>query len=347
MTFTVEQVAALINGKVEGDAKATISNIAKIEEAQKGDICFLANSKYEQYLYSTKASAVIISDNYELKSAIESALIRVNDPYASFSTLLEEYKKIIVSTKSGIEQHSFQSKTANIGSNCYLGAFSYIGENTKIGNNVKIYPNSFIGDNAIIGDNTIIYAGVKIYSNCKVGNNCILHAGCVIGSDGFGYAPLENGTYKSVPQLGNVVLEDNVDIGANTTIDCATMGSTLIKKGVKIDNLVQIAHNVEIGENTAIAAQTGISGSTKIGKNCIIAGQVGIVGHLKIADKTTIGAQSGVSKSVEESGTIIQGSPAFDYKQNLRSMVIFKNLPNLQRKIEQLEEKILNLLTVK
>lgn len=347
MEFSAAQIASLLGGKVLGNPDEKITGFAKIEEAGKGDITFLANPKYESYLYTTSASAVVISDKYELKKEISSTLIRVADPYAAFSVLLEEYKKMISRGKTGKEANSYQDETAKIGENCYLGAFSYVGSGAKIGNNTKIYPNTFIGDNVQVGDNTVIHAGVKIYANCKVGNNCILHAGCVIGSDGFGYAPLPDGTYKAIPQLGNVVLEDNVDIGANTTIDCATMGSTIIRKGAKLDNLIQIAHNVEIGENTAIAAQSGISGSTKIGKNCIIAGQVGIVGHLKIEDNTTVGAQSGVSKSVEEKGKFIQGSPAFDYKQNLKSMVVFKNLPEMQRKIDQLEEKILNLLTEK
>ncbi|ARS36185.1 UDP-3-O-(3-hydroxymyristoyl)glucosamine N-acyltransferase [Pontibacter actiniarum] len=340
MEFTVQQIADLLQGKVEGDNSVKVSTLAKIEDAQPGALAFLSNLKYESYLYSTSASAVIVSDQLKLKSDVKPTLIRVADPYSSFSTLLHYYHTAILASKVGVEEPCFIGQGSEIGSNHYRGAFSYIGTNCKIGENVRIFPQAYIGDNVQIGDNTTIFAGVKLYTNTVVGSNCTIHSGAVIGSDGFGWAPQPDGTYKPVPQIGNVVLEDDVSIGANTAIDCATMGSTIIRKGTKIDNLVQIAHNVEVGQNTVIASQSGVSGSAKIGNNCVIAGQVGIVGHITIANKTTIGAQSGVSKSVKEEGLIIQGSPAFDYKQNLRAMTVFRKLPELQRELEILKEKV-------
>jgi UDP-3-O-[3-hydroxymyristoyl] glucosamine N-acyltransferase len=339
MEFTIQQIADLLKGEVEGDNTLKVSSLAKIEEAQNGALAFLSNLKYESYLYTTGASAVIVSDKLELKKPVSASLIRVADPYSSFSTLLAYYHQAVLASKVGVEEPCFMGAGSEIGEGHYRGAFSYIGNNCKIGQNVRIYPQVYIGDNVTIGDNTTIFAGVKLYANTVVGANCTLHAGVVLGSDGFGFAPQPDGTYKNVPQIGNVVLEDDVNIGANTTIDCATMGSTIVRKGTKIDNLVQIAHNVEVGQNTVIASQTGISGSTKVGNQCVIAGQVGIVGHINIADKTTIGAQSGVSKSVKESGTIIQGSPAFDYKQNLKAITIFRKLPELQRILDDLKEK--------
>ncbi|GAB3820268.1 UDP-3-O-(3-hydroxymyristoyl)glucosamine N-acyltransferase [Pontibacter rugosus] len=340
MEFTVQQIAELLHGKVEGDSSVRVSTLAKIEEAQTGALAFLSNPKYEPYLYSTNASAVIVSDKLELKKDTTATLIRVADPYSSFSTLLQYYQAALLASKTGVEEPCFMGQGSHIGENHYRGAFSYIGANCKIGNNVRIFPQAYIGDNVHIGDNTTIFAGVKLYTNTVVGSNCTIHSGAVLGSDGFGWAPQPDGTYKAVPQIGNVVLEDDISIGANTAIDCATMGSTIIRKGTKIDNLVQIAHNVEIGANTVVASQTGISGSARIGENCVIAGQVGIVGHITIANKTTIGAQSGVSKSVKKEGTIIQGSPAFDYKQNLRAMTVFRKLPELQRDLEFLKEKV-------
>ncbi|WP_276499311.1 UDP-3-O-(3-hydroxymyristoyl)glucosamine N-acyltransferase [Pontibacter litorisediminis] len=340
MEFTVQQIADLLQGKVEGDNTVKVSTLAKIEEAQTGALAFLSNLKYEPYLYSTSASAVIVSDTLELKKQTQATLIRVADPYSSFSTLLHYYQTALLASKTGVEEPCFLGQGSQIGENHYRGAFSYIGTNCRIGNNVRIFPQAYIGDNVVIGDNTTIFAGVKLYANTVVGSNCTIHSGAVLGSDGFGWAPQADGTYKAVPQIGNVVLEDDISIGANTTIDCATMGSTIIRKGTKVDNLVQIAHNVEVGTDTVIASQSGISGSTKIGNNCVIAGQVGIVGHITIANKTTIGAQSGVSKSVKEEGLIIQGSPAFDYKQNLRAMTVFRKLPELQRELEMLKEKV-------
>lgn len=337
MEFTVQQIAELLKGKVEGDSTVTVNTLAKIEEAQQGALAFLSNPKYEPYLYTTNASAVIVSEKLELKKNVNAALIRVPDPYSSFSTLLHYYQTALLASKNGVEEPCFIGSNSQIGDGHYRGAFSYIGSNCKIGENVRIFPQVYIGDNVQIGDNTTIFAGAKLYANTVVGNNCTIHAGAVIGSDGFGFAPQPDGSYNAIPQIGNVVLEDDISVGANTTIDCATMGSTIIRKGTKIDNLVQIAHNVEVGVHTVIASQTGISGSSKIGKHCVIAGQVGIVGHITIADKTTIGAQSGVSKTVKESGTIIQGSPAFDYKQNLRALTVFRKLPELQRDVEELK----------
>ncbi|PRY13270.1 UDP-3-O-[3-hydroxymyristoyl] glucosamine N-acyltransferase [Pontibacter ummariensis] len=339
MEFTVQQIADLLQGEVEGDNLVKVSTLAKIEEAQRGALAFLSNPKYEPFLYSTGASAVIVSDKLELKKPVQAALIRVADPYSSFSTLLQYYQTALIASKTGVEEPSYIGSGSQIGDNHYRGAFSYIGNNCIIGENVRLFPHVYLGDNVKIGDNTTIFAGAKLYANTVVGNNCTIHAGAVIGSDGFGFAPQSDGTYKAIPQIGNVILEDDISVGANTTIDCATMGSTIIHKGSKIDNLVQIAHNVEVGSNTVIASQTGISGSTKIGSNCVIAGQVGIVGHISLADKTTVGAQSGVSKSVKETGTIIQGSPAFDYKQNLRAMTVFRKLPELQREVELLKGK--------
>lgn len=340
MEFTVQQIADLLQGEVEGDNLAKVSSLAKIEEAQAGALAFLANAKYEPYLYTTGASAVIVSESLELKKPVSAALIRVSDPYSSFSTLLQYYQTALLASKTGIEDPAFIGSGSEIGDNHYRGAFSYIGHNCKIGSNVRVFPQVYIGDNVTIGDNTTIFAGAKLYTHTVVGSNCTIHAGAVLGSDGFGFAPQQDGSYKIVPQIGNVVLEDDVSIGANATIDCATMGSTIIRQGTKIDNLVQIAHNVEVGKHTVIAAQTGISGSTKIGNHCVIAGQVGIVGHISIADKTTIGAQSGVGKTIRKSGTIIQGSPAFDYKQNLKALTVFRKLPELQRELEALREKI-------
>jgi UDP-3-O-[3-hydroxymyristoyl] glucosamine N-acyltransferase len=339
MEFTVQQIADLLQGKTEGDNSVTVRTLAKIEEAQSGALAFLSNPKYEPYLYSTGASAVIVSESLELKKPVNATLIRVSDPYSSFSVLLEYYQAALLASKTGVEQPCFIGNNSTIGENHYRGAFSYIGNNCRIGSNVRIFPQAYIGDNVTIGDNTTVFAGAKLYANTVVGSNCTIHAGAVLGSDGFGFAPQADGSYKAVPQIGNVVLEDNISIGANTAIDCATMGSTIIRNGSKIDNLVQIAHNVEVGQHTVIASQTGISGSSKIGDRCVIAGQVGIVGHITIADQTTIGAQSGVSKSVKESGTIIQGSPAFDYKQNLRAITVFRKLPDLQRELEELKDK--------
>lgn len=342
MEFTINQVAALIGGEVKGNGDDKISTLAKIQEAKKGQLAFLSNPKYEQYIYTTQASAVIVKKDFQPRKEIQSALILVDDPYVSFTALLEEYHKMITFQKAGVEQPSFIADSAVVGSNIYRGAFSYIGNNAKIGNNVKIYPHVYIGDDVTIGDNTILHAGVKLYTGTHIGNNCTIHAGAVIGSDGFGFAPQENGTYKTIPQLGHVVIEDNVSIGSNTVIDCATLmgDATIIRKGAKLDNLIQIAHNVEIGKNTVIAAQTGVSGSSKIGDNCIIGGQVGIAGHLTIANKTGIGAQAGILKSITTEGERIIGSPAFDAKEFFKTYAVFKKLPDVHYRLNEAEKKL-------
>lgn len=342
MKFTAAQIAALINARVEGDPEAAISDIAKIEEGREGALSFVANPKYEHYLYETGASIVIVNESLQLEKPVAATLLRVPDAYAAFAQLLEQYNKLMMagSAKTGIEQPAFISETAVLGADLYIGAFAYIGNRVRLGDRVKIYPGAYIGDGVVIGEDTVIHAGVKIYHNCMVGKRGIIHAGTVVGADGFGFAPQADGTYKKVPQLGNVVIEDEVEIGANTTIDRATMGSTLIRRGVKLDNLIQIAHNVDIGENTVIAAQTGISGSTRIGRQCMIGGQVGIVGHIQIADNTRINAQSGLSKSITQEGTAVNGTPAFDYKSSLKSQAIFRNLPEWVRRIQQLEDRL-------
>ncbi len=302
---------------------------------------FVSNPKYEEYLYDSKASIIIVNESLEITRAVKPTLIRVKDAYSSFALLLEKYNEMISGgTKTGIEQPSYISPTAKVGTDVYVGAFTYIGEHAVIGDGVKIYPGCYIGNNVTIGAGSKIYSGVKIYDECHLGAKVVIHSGTVVGGDGFGFAPLPDGTYKKIPQIGNVIIEDDVEIGTNTTIDRATMGSTIIRKGVKLDNLIQIAHNVEIGENTVIAAQTGVSGSTKVGKNCIIGGQVGMVGHIHIADGTRINAQSGLSKSITNEATTLNGSPAFDYKSSLKSQAIFRNLPELQQRLQKLEETV-------
>jgi len=342
MQFTAAQIAALINATVEGNPDAAIQDIARIEEGRQDALSFIANPKYEHYLYETNAGIVIVNNALVLEKPVAATLLRVPDAYAAFATLLEKYNEVLSmgAVKKGIEQPSFIDATAQLGDDVYVGAFAYIGKNVKIGNKVQIFPHAYIGDNVSIDDDSQINAGVKIYHQCKLGKKVIVHAGVVIGADGFGFAPQGNGSYKKVPQLGNVVIEDDVEIGANTTIDRATIGATIIRKGVKLDNLIQIAHNVEIGEGTVIASQTGVSGSTKIGKHCMIGGQVGFAGHIVIADGTKIGAQSGMSKTIVKKEQEFWGSPAFDFKTHLKSQVIFRNLPQLMERIKQLEAKI-------
>ena len=342
MDFKATEIAAFLQGEVIGDGDVSVSNVSKIEEGKPGTLAFLANLKYENYIYTTKASIVLVNKTFVPKEEISSTLIKVDDAYQAFASLLDLYMKAKSSAKTGIEQPSFIDDTASVGEDLYLGAFAYIGKNTTVGSNVKIFPQTFIGENVTIGDNCIIYAGVKIYDDSVIGNNCILHAGAVIGSDGFGFAPQKDGTFKKIQQIGNAILEDNVDIGANTTIDCGTMGSTIIRKGAKIDNLVQVAHNCEIGENTVIAAQSGMAGTTKVGKNCQFGGQVGLAGHLTIGDKVMIGAQSGVSKSIK-SNSIVLGSPAFDIKESVRAISVFKNLPKLRDEVIQLQKEVKSL----
>lgn len=342
MEFTVSQIASMLGGEVSGNGNEKINMLAKIQDAKKGQIAFLSNPKYEQYIYTTHASAVIVKKDFQPKKEITSSLILVEDPYISFTVLLEEYHKLINFQKVGTEQPSFIGKNSTAGKSLYQGAFSYIGNDVKIGDNVKIYPHVFVGDNVVIGNNTILHPNVKLYAGTKIGNNCVIHSGTVIGSDGFGFAPQADGTYKTIPQLGNVIIEDNVAIGANTVIDCATLfgDSTIVRQGVKLDNLIQIAHNVEVGKNTVIAAQTGISGSTKVGENCMIAGQVGIAGHLVIANNTSLGAQAGVPKSIKEEGQRLLGYPVFDIKEYFRSYAVFKQLPDINHRLRELEKKI-------
>ena len=344
MEFTIDQVAGMLGGEVRGDGRETVNMLAKIQEARKGQITFLSNPRYEQYIYTTQASAVIVNRDFVAKKPIASNLILVEDAYISFTALLEEYHKLLSFQKSGVEQPSFAGENVTSGENIYRGAFSYIGNNVTIGNNVKIYPHVFVGDDVIIGDNTILHPHVKLYAGSKIGSYCVIHAGTVIGSDGFGFAPREDGSYKAIPQMGNVIIEDHVCIGANTVIDCATLSgdSTVIRHGVKLDNLIQVAHNVEIGKNTVIAAQTGISGSTKVGENCVIAGQVGMAGHLVISNRTSIGAQAGVLKSVTREGRQIIGSPAFDVKEYFKAYAVYKKLPDLNHRLRELQSRLLH-----
>lgn len=339
MEFTATQIATFLSGTIEGNPDVKVYNVAKIEEGAPGMLSFLANPKYSQYLYTTQSSIVLINNDFELQDKVSATLIRVPNAYDAFAQLLGLYQQFMQS-KSGVSSLSFISKDATYGEDVYIGEFAFIGERAKIGNRVKIYPQVYIGDDVVIGDDTVIYAGAKLYAQSVVGQSCILHSGCVIGADGFGFAPQEDGTYKKIPQIGNVVLGNNVEIGANTCIDCATMGSTRINDGVKLDNLIQIAHNVELGKNTAIAAQTGVSGSTKIGSNCVIAGQVGFVGHIHIADGTKIGAQSGILGNVKRNGEELMGSPAFNIKDYLKSSVHIKNLDKLVKRVEALEKQL-------
>jgi len=347
MQFTAAQISVLLNGRIEGNADAVVSSFGKIEEAKEGQLTFFANPKYEDYLYTTNASIAIINDGYELREAVRPTLIRVQDPYSAFAQLLGKYQEMVTQQLKGIQQPCYIAPSATVADDVYIGAFSYIGENVKIGAGTKVFPNSFIGDNVVIGQSCMIHPGVKIYHDCEVGSSVNIHAGSVIGSDGFGFAPQADGSFKKVPQIGNVVIEDHVEIGANTTIDRATMGSTCIKSGAKLDNLIQIAHNVEVGNSTVIAAQAGVSGSTKIGNNVMIGGQAGLVGHIQISDGVKINAQSGVSKSIKESYAAVTGSPAADYTSALRSQAVFRNLPQLEKRIQELENIIKQLVAEK
>lgn len=338
MKFTAAQIAGILEGEVFGNPEAEVYKLAKIEEGTDGSLTFLANPKYANFIYSTQATITIVNNTFEPEQEISTTLIKVEDAYKSFSKLLEYYNQVKL-MKSGIEQPSVISEGVQYGEGLYLGSFCYIGKNVVIGKNVKIYPNSFVGDNVIIGDDCVLFAGARVYSETVIGKNCTIHSGTIVGSDGFGFAPQEDGTYTKVPQIGNVIIEDNVEIGACTTIDRATLGSTIIRKGVKLDNQIQIAHNVEIGENTVIASQTGIAGSTKIGKNCMIGGQVGIVGHITIGNNVKIQAQSGIGKSLKD-GEVVQGSPAFNYGDFAKSFVHFKNLPKIVSELEEIKKNI-------
>lgn len=340
MEFTIDQIAQLLDGNVEGDGSIKINRFEKIQEGTPGSIGFLSNLKYEKYLYNTQCSAIIISHDFNPQKKIDTTLIRVKDPYDGFTKLLQAYKELATPELLGTEVPSYMHESSIIGEKFFRGAFSYIGKDCSIGSNVKIHPQVYIGDRVTIGDNCVFYPGVKLYPGTVIGNHCEIHAGSVIGSDGFGFAPQEDGTYKNIPQLGNVILEDNVSIGSNTTIDCATMGSTRIGRGVKIDNQVQIAHNVVLGENTIIASQAGVAGSSTLGKNCVLAGKSAVVGHIQLADRTTVGGNTGVLKSITEPGQTIFGYIGFDIKSFLKSYAIFKKLPILQDKLRELEKKL-------
>ena len=337
LEFSAQQIALMIQGQVEGDASVTVHNFGKIEEATAGQITFLANPKYEAFLYTTAASIVIIGAQQQLKEKIKATLIRVPDAYAAFATLLTKYQELKAQQLEGIQTPSFIAPSAKIGTNHFIAAFAYINEGATLGDHVKIFPNVVIGENVKIGNHVTIHPGVVVYADCVIGNHVTIHSGSIIGSDGFGFAPKEDGSYQKVPQLGNVVIEDDVEIGANTTIDRATIGSTFIRKGVKLDNQIQIAHNVEIGSNSVIAAQTGVSGSTKIGKNVMAGGQVGFSGHIAIADGIKIAGRTGVTKSFTTANMTLTGYPAADQKQSLRSQVYVKNLPELEKRVQELE----------
>ncbi len=337
MIFTAGQIADILEGEVEGNPEIAVHKLAKIEEGEKGSLTFLANPKYTPFIYTTKASVTIVNKDFVPEQNLVTTLIKVDDAYESFSKLLEYYDGA-KNTKTGLEKPVFLSESASYGDNLYLGAFSYVGMNVKMGDDVKIYPNVYIGDNVIIGNNVMVFSGAKIYSETQIGDNCVIHSGAIIGSDGFGFAPNKEGVFSKIPQTGNVILENDVDVGAGTTIDRATMGSTILRKGVKLDNQIQIAHNVEIGEHTVIAAQTGVAGSTKIGKRCMIGGQVGIVGHIVIGDNVRIQAQSGIGRNVKDN-EILQGSPALNYGDYNKSYVHFKNLPTIVNRINELDKK--------
>lgn len=344
MQFSAAQIALMIDGEVDGDASVAVASFGKIEEAREGQLAFLANPKYEEYLYSTLASIIIVNKTQELKQPVTATLIRVPDAYSAFATLLRKYQEIMTQQLTGIQQPSYIATTAKVGEGAFVAAFVYIAENAQVGKNVKLFPGVFLGNNVQVGENTILHAGVKIYNDCIIGKNVTIHAGAVIGGDGFGFAPQADGRYKKVPQIGNVVIEDYVEIGCNTTIDRATIGSTIIHAGAKLDNLIQIAHNVEVGTNTVIAAQAGVSGSTKIGNNAVVGGQAGIVGHLQLADGSKINAQSGVTKSIKIPNTAVTGSPAYEYTAALRSQILARNLPDMEKRIAELEKLVQQLL---
>ena len=344
MQFTAQQIALIVSGTIEGNPDITVSSFGKIEEATAGQLSFLANPKYNDYLYTTKASLIIVNESLQLEKNITATLVRVKDAYTAFASLLTTYQNLKAQQKKGIETPSHIASTATLGDNVYIGTFAYVGEKVNIGNNTKIFPGVYIAENVRIGNNSTIHAGVKIYEDCVIGNDVIIHAGTVIGSDGFGFAPQPDGSYQKVPQIGNVIIEDQVEIGANTTIDRATMGSTIIKKGVKLDNLIQIAHNVEIGSQTVIAAQTGISGSTKLGQKIMIGGQAGIAGHLTIANGVKIAGGAGVTKNLDGEGKSYAGFPAEDAKQSLKTQVYTRQLPELEKRVKELEKLVTQLL---
>lgn len=338
MEFTALQIAGLLNGTVEGNPEVKVSNLSKIEEGLAGTMTFLANPKYAPHLYTTNASIVVVNNDFPVTQPVTATMIRVVDAYSAFARLLEMFHSMNTG-KKGISEQATIAATAKLGENCYVGEYTVIGENVKVGNNAKIYPQVFIGDNVTIGDNSIFYPGVKVYHNCIIGNSCTFHSGVVIGSDGFGFAPQQDNNYQKIPQVGNVVVEDHVEIGSNTTIDRATLGSTLIRRGVKLDNLIQVGHNAEIGENTVIAAQAGISGSTKIGRNCMIGGKVGIIGHITIADNVKIGAGSGVEHSITKEGAILLGAPAIEIGKARKNFIHWRNLDEIVKTVYRLEKE--------
>ena len=337
MKFTAEQIAGILEGEVVGNPNAEVSTLSKIEEGTKGSLTFLSNPKYLNFIYSTQASVTIVNRNFVIEGSITTTLIKVDDAYGAFAKVLTFYSQAKIDSKKGIEQPVFMSDDLKYGPDLYVGSFTYIGKNVTLGKNVKIYPNCYIGDNVTIGDNMLMHAGVRIYSDISIGNNCCLHSGVIIGADGFGFAPNSDNSYDKIPQIGNVIIENDVEIGAGTTVDRATMGSTIIRNGVKLDNQIQIAHNVEIGENTVIAAQTGVAGSTKIGKHCTIGGQVGISGHIVIGNNVRIQAQSGVTKNLKDD-EIVQGTPSFNYNDFSKSYVHFKNLPKMVIELNELRK---------
>lgn len=339
MQFTAHEIGILLNGTVEGNPDVTVNQLAKIEEAQQGSLSFLANPRYEQYLYNSHASVIILNYDFIISQPVSATLIRVKDAYSAFSVLLEKYNTLKLD-KKGIENMSFVHPTAKLGKDVYIGAFAYVGPNVVVGDHSKIYPHVYLGDNVVLGKNCTLFSGVKIYFDCILHNNIIIHSSTVIGSDGFGFAPQNDGSYTKISQIGNVVIEDDVEIGANTCIDRATLGSTIIHKGVKLDNLIQLAHNVEIGSNTVIASQTGISGSAKVGENCIIGGQVGVVGHISIAKGSQIQAKSGINRTIEEEGKRWAGAPATNFTNHMRAQVVLQRLPELERKLEELERRL-------
>ena len=342
MNFTASIIAEFLKGTVEGDPEAKVSDVSKIEEGKPGTLSFLANPKYEKFLYETRSSVVIVNQDFQPQQKTGATLIRVGNAYEAFAELLRLYEQS-KPKKSGISKLASIAETSILGKDLYVGEFTVVHENARIGDGVQLYPQVYIGDNVKIGEGTIIHPGVRIYENCEIGAHCVIHSGVVIGGDGFGFAPNQDNNYKKIPQVGNVILEDHVEIGANSTIDRATMGSTIIRKGVKLDNLIQIAHNVEVGENTVMAAQSGIAGSSRVGKNCMIGGQVGVIGHITVADGVKIAAQSGVTKSIREEGVAVQGAPSFEFGHYQRCYVLFRNLPGLKNQINELQRKVSNL----
>ena len=339
MEFNAATIAGFLKGEIVGDPDIKVNTISKIEEGHAGALSFLANPKYEHYLYTTKSSVVLVNKSFVPSGKVEATLIRVENAYESFASLLQMVDQSRP-RKKGIHPSAVIESTATVGKNVYIGPYVYIGENCRIGDDCALFPHVFIDDNTQIGKKCTLNPGVKIYHDCILGENCVVHAGTVIGSDGFGFAPQSDSEFMKIPQIGNVIIEDNVEIGANVAIDRATIGSTIIRKGVKLDNLIQIGHNVEIGENTVMAGQTGVAGSCKVGKNCMFAGQVGLAGHLKIADGTKIGAQSGIPSDVKKENSILLGTPAIDHKDYLRSSIVFRRLPELKIKIDELEKQI-------